>query len=79
MLRVTVDINGRGVCEVCAVRRTEGIEGVNTYDIYDTTDKNPDSLSGIDSIGSVEHKYEDGCAVLARKTIAYVQDNYRIS
>lgn len=78
MLRVTVDINGRDVCEVCAVRQTEGVDRVNTYNVYDTTEEDPDSLANIDKIGTVEHTYEDGCAVLARKVISYVENEYML-
>lgn len=69
MLRATIDINGRSLGEIAAVKTTKDKSGINTYEIYDV-----DSVTTGESItekgtklGEVEHRYEDGAATLVEK------------
>lgn len=75
MLRINVDINGRGIGELAAINITGNQSGINTYEIY-----NIDNLQFGDSItekgtkiGKLEHKYEDGAAKLIQKMMAEIE------
>ena len=66
MLRITVDVNGRGIGQVAAVRRDSSIKSENVYDIYNVSDVSPGE-SVVDEelkLGEVTHSHEDGAAKL---------------
>lgn len=68
MLRVTVDINGRQIGKVAAVRVTQN-QSPNTYEVYDVTGVRP-TQSVVEQgtqLTTVEHYYEDGASVLVQK------------
>jgi len=75
MLRVTVDINGRGIGELAAINITGKQSGINKYEIYNIDDlRFGDSITenGM-KIGELEHKYEDGAAKLIQKMMAEIE------
>lgn len=74
MLRVTVDVNGRPIGRIAAVRTTEG-KGENNYEIYDVTDV--DAGQSVVEHGTliteITHTYNDGAAVLVQKMMSEVE------
>lgn len=75
MLRVTVDINGREIYQVCAVRQSKRRSGINTYNIYRTNSiSESEPVTNGEKIGEVEHKYEDGASVLIEKMMQVVEN-----
>lgn len=75
MLRITVDVNGRPIGQVAAVRTSEEASGTNTYEIYDCRDV--DSGESVveegELLGEVEHMYSEGAAKLTELVMAEVQ------
>lgn len=71
MLRVTVDINGKKISQVAAVRQEKEKQGKNNYKIYDYSGVSPKSSVVEDGVYlfSIEHIYGDGALVLISKII----------
>lgn len=76
MLRLTVDINGRKIGQVGAINISGDKSGVNTYHIYDVSSVAPgESVTEQGTkIGEVEHRYEDGAAILSKKVLDEIGD-----
>ncbi len=76
MMRITVDINGRVIGEVAAVRVEEEILDENTYEIYALEDVQPgDSVTEDgDKLGEVRHTYSDGAATLTSRVMETIDE-----
>lgn len=66
MLRITVDVNGRAIGQVAAVRTDPDAGGRNEYEIYDCRDvgSGESVVEEGEYLGSVMHNYDDGAAKL---------------
>lgn len=75
MLRVTVDINGREIGQVAAVKASPKTSGVNTYEIYDVrgVSAGESVVEQGEHLVDVSHQYEDGAAVLVKKVMDAIE------
>lgn len=76
MLRITIDINGRVLGTIAAVRSSEGTNGTNTYEVYEITDVS-DGESVVEHgefITEISHTYEDGAATLSEKVLSEIDE-----
>lgn len=69
MFTVKLEVNGRIIKRVDAVRQSDRAYGENRYAVYDGTQ--PTSLGGRELLGYIVHTYEDGPEVLAKKLLDY--------
>lgn len=76
MMRITVDINGRVIGEVAAVRVEEEIREENTYEIYNLDEVQPgDSVTEEgEKLGEVLHTYSDGAATLTSRVMETIEE-----
>lgn len=72
MLRITVDVNGRGIGQVAAVRTDPEASGKNEYEVYDCRDVSSGEsvVEEGEYLCSVMHTYEDGAAKLTELVMA---------
>lgn len=66
MLRVTVDINGRAIGRVAAVKQSESTSGLNEYEVYDVRGVKPGESVTEEGefLFTITHRYEDGASKL---------------
>lgn len=76
MLRITVDVNGRPIGQVAAVRTDPEASGRNEYEIYDCREVS--SGESVVEEGtylcSVMHNYDDGAARLTELVMAELEE-----
>lgn len=75
MMRITIDINGRVIGTIAAVRVEEEILDENTYEIYDVDGVDPGEsvVEEGEKLGKVMHTYEDGAAALTRRVMETIE------
>lgn len=76
MLRITVDINGRKIGQVAAVRQSSEPKERNEYEIYscESVDEGESVIENGELLGSVMHTYNDGAAKLAEIVLSEIEN-----
>jgi len=76
MLRITVDINGRKIGQVAAVRQSSEPQEQNEYEIYscDSVEKGQSVVEHGEYLSSVVHTYNDGAAKLAELVMGEIEE-----
>lgn len=77
MIRLTVDVNGETIGEICVENR--GVVGSSCrYEILDIRNLElyEDELHGIESVGEVVHDPIDGAVVLLRKVLDVIEEDH---
>lgn len=72
MFTVKLEVNGRVIERIDAVRQSDRAYGDNTYNVYNGI--KPTYRGGPSLIGTVSHVFEDGASVLAIKLIEFLKN-----